>query len=284
MSSSSGSSAERLFLACQRLVPQHALSRGFGTLADSRSRWLKNLLIRTFVRVYDVNLEEAARPSFHDYVSFNDFFTRELKADVRPLAGTDTTTAVCPADGVISQAGRIERGRLMQAKGHSYSLAALLGETSEDFDGGVFATIYLAPRDYHRVHLPVSGRLSRTRTIPGALFSVNALTEAHIEGLFARNERLVCYFETAFGTMAVVLVGAMIVAGINTVWTGPASPYQAIVETSHNQDALPRGAEIGRFFLGSTVIVCLPPGRAALAAGLAPDVPVKTGQALMSLL
>ena len=284
MSSSPARGSSRLFVALQKLAPQHALSRAFGMLADSHSRWLKNLLIRTFARVYEVNLAEAARPSCHDYVSFNDFFTRELKPDARPLAGIDATTVVCPADGVISQAGTIEQGRLLQAKGHSYSLDALLGESGEAFNGGVFATIYLAPKDYHRVHLPASGRLSRTRTIPGTLFSVNARTEAHIEGLFARNERLVCFFETSFGPMAMVLVGAMIVAGIDTVWPGPASPYQAVLETSHDQEPLPRGAEIGRFFLGSTVIVCLPPGFAALDTGSTPDAPVKMGQALMSLL
>lgn len=276
-------SSNSLFVALQRLLPQHGLSRAVGVLAASQQKWLKRLQIRAFARLYQVDLAEAAQPAIDDYLSFNDFFTRSLKPGVRPLAGSDETTAVCPADGVISQAGSISQGRLLQAKGHDYSLDSLLGESSRSFDGGSFATIYLAPRDYHRVHLPVPGRLRRTRAIPGALFSVNATTEAQIDGLFARNERLVCYFDTTLGSMAVVLVGAMIVAGIETAWDGPASPYQTLQETRHELDRFNRGAEIGRFFLGSTVIVCLPPNSAELASGLTPGTPVRMGQALFRL-
>jgi len=286
MTRRSGRLRDRSFIALQRLVPQHGLSRLLGKLADTKAGWVRRPLVHAFTRAYGVNLEEADRPSLHEYGSFNDFFTRELKPGARPLAG-DGRTAICPADGVISQAGAIAAGRLLQAKGHSYSLEALLGESINlpglDYEGGTFATVYLAPRDYHRVHLPVAGRLIRTRSIPGALFSVNATTEAHIEGLFSRNERLVCHFDTAAGAMAVVLVGAMIVAGIDTVWKGPASPYTRVEETWHDEQPFARGAEIGRFFLGSTVIVCMQPGHAGLAPGIVAGSRVRMGQALFAL-
>jgi phosphatidylserine decarboxylase len=283
MTPSRGGRAESLFIALQRLLPQHGLSRLVGAVAEAH--WLRRPLIEVFSRVYGVDLSEAGRDSPSAYGSFNDFFTRELKAGARPLAG-DARTAVCPADGSVSQAGRIADGRLLQAKGHRYSLAALLGEPERSaarFEGGTFATIYLAPRDYHRVHLPIAGRLTHTRAIPGALYSVNATTEAGIEGLFARNERLVCRFETEAGGLVVVLIGAMIVAGIQTVWPGPASPYGRIEDTCHDGPSLARGAEIGRFFLGSTVIVCTEPGRATLAAGIGAGATVKMGQALFDL-
>ena len=253
-------------------------------MADCRVRWFRKLLIAAFARVYRVDLDEAAAADLDEFATFNEFFTRPLKTGARPLAGGEET-AICPADGAISQAGHIDSGRLLQAKGHAYSLEALLGGDGEflkadTFEGGTFATIYLAPRDYHRVHLPLAGSLLASRAVPGALYSVNATTEAHIEGLFARNERLICHFETAIGPMAVVLVGAMIVAGIETVWEGPSSPYSRLETTHHGGMAFRRGAEIGRFFLGSTVIVCLPPGRAQLSAGMEPGTPVRMGQAL----
>ena len=231
-----------------------------------------------------MDLSDALADDPGEFATFNEFFTRPLKPEARPLAGGEET-AICPADGVISQAGSIDAGRLLQAKGHRYPLEALLGGGGDflpahRFEGGTFATVYLAPRDYHRVHLPLAASLVASRAIPGALYSVNATTEAHIDGLFARNERLVCHFETTIGPMAVVLVGAMIVAGIGTVWEGPASPYTRMETTDHGRIAFPRGAEIGRFFLGSTVIVCLPPGGAELAPGVAPGMPVRMGQAL----
>lgn len=270
------------FAALQRLVPQHALSRAIGKLAAAEQTWVRKPFIHAFARAYDVSLEDAARGSLNDYASFNDFFTRELREEARPLAG-DEQVAVCPADGSVSQAGTIERGQLLQAKGHSYALEALLGESGTTFDGGSFATIYLAPRDYHRVHLPIAGTLVRCLAIPGELYSVNALTEAHIDGLFARNERLVCHFQTAAGPMTLVLVGAMIVAGIDTAWGGPISPYQRLEAFSYESLPFSRGAEIGRFFLGSTVIVCLPRGVAQLASGIRHGARVKMGQALFHL-
>jgi phosphatidylserine decarboxylase len=275
------------FAALQRLLPQHALSRFGGTLAGSTIPWLSRLLIRNFNRVYQVNLEEAQRGSLDDYESFNDFFTRALQPQARPLPA-DPLLAVSPADGMVSQAGIIERGRLLQAKGHSYALAALAGAECPNFDGGSFATIYLAPRDYHRVHSPVTGRLVQTRAIPGALYSVNATTESSIEGLFARNERLVCEFDSNHGRVLVVLVGAMIVASIETVWAGPDSPYRQLQVTRYDSSAnaphnYSRGAEIGRFLLGSTVIVCFERDRAQLHPEIHRGHPIRMGEAIASL-
>lgn len=266
----------------QRLLPQHGMSRLAGSLSRSELPWLKRALIRLFTSLYDVNMSEAARPRLEDYLSFNDFFTRALKPTARPLPG-DPLVAVSPADGHISQAGRIEAGRLLQAKGNAYDLDALIGERADHFDGGTFATVYLAPRDYHRVHLPLAGRLHSSRAIPGALFSVNAATEAEIPSLFVRNERLVCRFVTDHGELLVILVGALIVASIETVWGGPSSPYQRIEATTHDGPTFKRGAEIGRFLVGSTVIVCMQPGRAKLASGIRTGASVRMGQPLLSL-
>ena len=174
------------FAALQRLIPQHTLSRLIGHLAKSEVPWIKRGFIHGFARAYDISLNEAACDSLDDYDSFNDFFTRALRDDARPVV-EDPNAIVCPADGSISQAGRIERGNLLQAKGHTYTLSALLGESDPKFDGGNFFTVYLAPHNYHRVHLPATGTLTHTTAIPGALFSVNALTEASVESLFARN-------------------------------------------------------------------------------------------------
>lgn len=275
------------FIALQQLLPQHALSRFGGRLASSTDPRLSRLLIRNFARVYDINLDEAERESLDDYSSFNDFFTRALKPDARPLP-TDPLAVVSPADGAVSQAGIIQRGRILQAKGHTYSVESLLGEAAVEFEGGSFATIYLAPSDYHRVHTPVRGRLVKTRAVPGALYSVNGRTEAAIEGLFARNERLVCEFATTHGRVMVVLVGAMIVASIETVWEGPSSPYQSEEVSRFDQpDQTPqfyaRGAEIGRFLLGSTAIICFERGRARLDPQLAPGRKVRMGEAIARL-
>jgi phosphatidylserine decarboxylase len=267
-----------MFTTLQKLAPQHALSRLAGRVASSESRRLKSLLIEQFAKVYNVNLDEAERKDFNQYHSFNDFFTRSLEPGARPLADA-ADTLVCPADGAISQAGKIEGGQLIQAKGHTYSLTSLAGSLGEGLSDGDFCTIYLAPRDYHRVHLPFDGTLTATLAIPGALFSVNANTEANIVGLFARNERLVCRFETHFGPMLVILVGAMIVASIATDWEGPHSPYQH-EDLSHYHLVYERGDEIGRFLLGSTVICCFPPGAVALGKDIRAGLSVKMGQAL----
>lgn len=267
------------FLQLQRVLPQHALSRLIGRLASSGSTVLSRCLIEAFRRVYRVQLDEAARQSPRDYMSFNDFFTRELKPGVRRRGAPGEL--VSPADGQLSQFGTVRGGTLLQAKGKPYSCAELLGDAglAALLDGGWFATVYLAPADYHRVHLPCAGTLKRTVEVPGELYSVNAATEAGINNLFCRNERLVCEFETASGPMALVLVGALIVASIQTAWDGPESPYR---ERRHRHYALafPQGAEIGRFLLGSTVIVVAPPGAADPIPSLRPGQRVQVGEVL----
>ncbi len=248
-----------LFAILQRLLPQHGLSRLAGRLAESRVPWFRRTLIHGFARYYRVDMSEAERPVLDDYDCFNDFFTRRLARDARPLDG-DPRSLVSPADGIVSQAGTLHGDRLLQAKGTTYRLESLLGESAPSFRDGSFVTIYLAPRDYHRVHAPADGTLTATTAIPGQLFSVNARTETAVSNLFCRNERLVCRFQTRHGQMMVVLVGALIVASIETVWGGPPSPYSRTVRQCHGQ-AFRRGTEIGRFLLGSTVIVCCEPGR-----------------------
>jgi phosphatidylserine decarboxylase len=267
-----------LFALLQRLLPQHGLSRLAGRLASARAGWLRRPLIRGFARLYEVDMSEAERPSLDDYATFNDFFTRALRPGARPL-DPDPATLLSPADGVISQAGTLHDGLLLQAKGNSYRLESLIGEPAESFHGGSFVTIYLAPRDYHRVHLPAGGTLVETAAIPGKLFSVNARTEAAVSDLFCRNERLVCRFATRHGDVLVVLVGALIVASIETVWGGPPSPYGREQRDRWNLE-LPRGAEIGRFLLGSTVIVCCEPGRLRLDQSARRGQVVRMGQRL----
>ncbi|NIP13820.1 MAG: phosphatidylserine decarboxylase [Pseudomonadales bacterium] len=266
------------FAALQRLLPQHELSRLIGSLAKSEVTWIRKPFIHGFARAYGVSLDEAECQQLNDFLCFNDFFTRALRQDARPLA-QDPAAVLCPADGTVSQTGLIEDGQLLQAKGHRYSLHSLTGETDRAFEGGTFATVYLAPSDYHRVHLPADGTLLATTSIPGALFSVNAQTETTVEGLFARNERLVCRFRTDHGQMLVVLVGALIVASIETVWAGPESPYEAVTSTAYNEVLL-RGAEIGRFLLGSTVIVCFEPGRMELLPHVQAGARVRMGEAI----
>jgi phosphatidylserine decarboxylase len=269
------------FVALQKAVPQHGLSRLAGMLAASEQPLIKRTFIQRFAKVYDVNMAEAECDNLADFGSFNDFFTRALKPDVRPLAD-GASTVVCPADGAVSQIGDIKQGTLLQAKGHRYSLNGLAGSLSSGFEGGSFCTVYLAPKDYHRIHLPCAGTLTDSLAIPGALFSVNQKTEAGIEGLFLRNERLVCRFETAFGPMLVILVGAMIVASIETVWGGPQSPYGTEQHTEHNE-SFEKGAEIGRFLLGSTVICCFPHDSVNLDDSWQAGTPVRMGQLMAQM-
>jgi phosphatidylserine decarboxylase len=266
------------FVRLQKVLPQHLISRAVGGLAASES-WVRGPLIRTFARVYGIDMAEAARPDLTSYSSFNDFFTRSLTAEARPIDAT-LNSVVSPADGVVSQAGIIEHGQLLQAKGIRYSFSELADAcASATFEGGAFATIYLSPSDYHRVHLPLAGRLTRTVSIPGRLFSVNATTEAGVEGLFAVNERLVMEFETASGPMLVVMVGAMIVASIETVWDGPRSPYREKQVTVHDQ-MFEKGAEIGRFLLGSSVVLAFEPGHVQLDPELTTGSVVRMGQSI----
>ena len=266
------------FAMLQQALPKHALSRALGALAASERPAVAQPFIRAFAAAYRIDLGEAERTSFKDYRSFNDFFTRALRANARPLP-SDPDAIVCPADGTVSQAGTLVDGQLLQAKGQRYPLDRLLGRAAPRYAGGDFATIYLAPSNYHRVHLPIAGELQRTTALPGALFSVNARTEAHVRELFCRNERLVCEFETALGGLVVVLVGALIVASIETVWGGTRSPYRQRVDQSWSL-TLPRGAEIGRFLLGSTVIVCTEPGRMRLDPALTAGRVVRMGEAI----
>lgn len=264
-----------LFIALQKLVPQHGLSRLAGRFAQSEVPWIKQLFINQFAKAYGISLAEAEREQLDDYRNFNDFFTRALKPDARPIA-QDPFTIVSPADGSVSQAGMIRSGELMQAKGHNYSLNSLAGQLGQDFENGTFCTIYLAPSDYHRVHLPFSGTLTDTLAVPGELFSVNAHTTRSIEGLFARNERIVCRFDTQFGPMLVILVGAMIVASIETDWLGPTSPYTQLEHNTHHL-VYERGDEIGRFLLGSTVICCFPRGVMNLTPNMTAEATVRMG-------
>lgn len=248
-----------LFVALQRLLPKHALSRLIAKAAESKNLRLKNWLIERAIKAFDINIDEAASSDINDYENFNSFFTRALKDGVRPI-DADSNTIVSPADGSVSQAGPINHHRIIQAKGSDYSASRLLGnsEQAKSYDNGSFATIYLSPRDYHRVHIPAAGKLLSTRYIPGDLFSVNDQTAQALPNLFARNERLVCEFESEIGNFAVVFVGAMLVAGIETVWGGFETPGPgAVRETDFSDQSLSfmKGDEIGRFKFGSTVIL-----------------------------
>lgn len=247
-----------LFAHAQEFTPKQALSKFAGRLAQSQRAYLKTPLIYAFAKAYDIRLDEYQRKHWSDYASFNDFFTRELQANTRPIDPRPDWIC-CPADGVLSECGDIHEGKLIQAKGRTYSLAQLLAdyESAKQCEGGSFATIYLAPSNYHRVHMPFEGVLTHTRYVPGELFSVNHATAAHIPDLFARNERLVCTFDTKFGQAFVVLVGAMIVAGIECVATGRFERTDRLQSQVHHLP-LKKGDELGRFYLGSTAIVVLP--------------------------
>lgn len=274
-----------LFLLLQQILPQHLLSRVVGRLAECRLPWLKNLLIRRFIAAYGVNMQEAAQEAPEAYANFNDFFTRALKPGLR-LLPDDTAAIVCPADGAISAIGRIEADSIFQAKGKSFSLQALIGGDDswvQRFRNGSFATVYLSPKDYHRVHMPAGGLLREFIYIPGELYSVNQTTAENIDGLFARNERAVCLFDTDAGPMAVILVGAMIVAGIETVFAGHVAPAGRELRRTHYVDLaqpvrLERGAELGRFKLGSTAIVLFGEGAVDWDASLQTGSATRMGQ------
>lgn len=245
----------------QYLLPQHLLSNLLSKLTHSENHFIKNLFIKLIIRVYKVNMQEAKLMDLADYVSFNQFFTRELKAGLRPIA-KQSNAIVSPADGQISQLGSILDDRIFQAKNHNFSVAELLGgdnQLAENFANGNFATIYLSPKDYHRLHMPIAGRLIKMIHIPGRLFSVNTTTTNTVPNLFARNERVVCVFETKIGLMALVLVGAIFVSSIETVWQGVVTPptTKCIRNWDYANDniELDKGDEMGRFNMGSTIIV-----------------------------
>ena len=274
-----------LVTALTYVLPHRALSTTARALAYSRTPWVKQWLIDTVTRKFGVNLSEAAEPDPTAYPTFNAFFTRELKPGAR-VADGDPRSLLMPADGRISQCGPIQDGRIFQAKGQSFTAAELLGDAdaAAPFNQGLFATVYLSPKDYHRVHMPWTGRLRETVHVPGRLFSVGPAAVRNVPRLFARNERLVCHFDTDFGPMALVMVGALLVSGVETVWSGVEIPrYGDMVTTKDYRGAditLERFAEMARFNYGSTVIVLLPPGVAELAAGLGAETPVRLGERL----
>lgn len=270
-----------LFTTIQQIVPQQKLSKIAGRLAASRHPVVKRTFIRSFAKAYGVSLEDYERQSFNAYESFNDFFTRELKDDAREIDGT-AHGIVSPADGVISQLGQLHDHKLLQAKNRHYDIGQLLANSEDGsyFADGSFATVYLAPSNYHRVHMPFAGTLTTTRYVPGTLFSVNNSTAANVPDLFARNERLVCMFDTEYGKAAVVMVGAMIVAGIETVATGKIERTNNIQEANHNMH-LKQGDELGRFYLGSTAIVVLPKAaKTSWQNSMTADTAVQMGQLL----
>jgi phosphatidylserine decarboxylase len=248
----------------QYLLPKQALTVLAGRVAGAQGGRFTSRLIRWFVQRYDVNMEEALNPDMASYPSFNEFFTRALCEGARPLADADF---ICPVDGAISQFGIIEHDQIFQAKGHRYSTTALVGGDSAlaaRFEHGSFATLYLSPRDYHRIHMPCDGRLMRMIYVPGALFSVNPTTARGVPGLFARNERVVCVFESAHGPFVLTLVGATIVGSMATVWHGMVNPprSQTVREWRYDDQeiVLKKGEEMGRFLLGSTVVMLFPRG------------------------
>lgn len=233
-----------------------------GKVAGAKGGALTARLIKWFVRRYKVNMSEASNPDVSSYATFNDFFTRALRSDARPLVQADY---ICPVDGAISQFGKIENAQLFQAKGHTYSTTALVGgdaKLADQFQDGMFATLYLSPQDYHRIHMPCDGRLTRMIYVPGDLFSVNPVTARGVPGLFARNERVVCVFVSAHGPFVLTLVGATIVGSMATVWHGLINPPRSCEVREWNYDAknvtLKQGEEMGRFLLGSTVVMLFP--------------------------
>jgi phosphatidylserine decarboxylase len=278
--------AGRLFVWLQYLLPQHGLSRLVLRATRATSPWFKNWLIRGFLKLYPVDMTDAVEGDPYRFASFNEFFTRALKPDARPIAA-DPHAIACPVDGMISEAGSIDGDRLLQAKGRRYRLSELLASQpwANRFEGGSFATIYLAPFNYHRVHIPLRGRLLETVYVPGRLFSVNAITASHVPRLFARNERVLTLFETAFGQFALVLVGALNVGSMATVWAGDVTPAARRVVTilPPQTVTLQKGAELGRFNMGSTVILLFQAGHARWDASVRAGARVSLGQSLGTL-
>lgn len=271
-------------------LPHHAISRMVHRLTRVTHRGLKDWAIRDFVRRFGVDMSEAAQPDLGAYEHFNAFFTRSLRAGVRPIASGAKDVA-CPVDGAVSQIGAIEGGRIFQAKGQSFTALELLGgdaQAAARFEGGSFATLYLSPRDYHRIHMPVDGSLTRMIHIPGRLFSVNPATTRTVPRLFARNERVACLFDTAAGPLALVMVGALNVASIETVWAGEVTPPQRPRVQSWDYETgkirLAKGEEAGRFNMGSTVVLLFAKGRIRWESDYQPASPVRLGRKLASII
>ncbi len=279
--------SDRLAVLPQYLLPKGALTNFAGRVAGAKGGAMTTRLIRWFVGRYDVNMDEALDPQIANYASFNEFFTRALRPDARPLAEADY---VCPVDGRISQFGPIRDDQIFQAKGHNFTTTALVGGDSAlaaQFQHGSFANLYLSPRDYHRIHMPCDGRLTRMIYIPGELFSVNPTTARGIPGLFARNERVVCVFDTAQGPFVMTLVGATIVGSMATVWHGVVNPPRAPAIRSWSYEeqniTLKKGEEMGRFLLGSTVVMLFPKDTLHFNPAWQPAGPVRLGEAMATL-
>lgn len=276
---------DRLFAALQYALPKHALSRAIYRLARSESPFVRNTFLRIFLNGYKVNMAEAVQPDAFAYRSFNDFFTRALKKEARPIAA-DPSLIVSPVDGTVSQIGEIEDHSILQAKGHRYCLDELLAgdqESIQAYRNGSFACIYLAPYNYHRIHVPYAGAIKGNLYVPGELFSVNAATARAVPRVFARNERLICDFETPLGRMAVILVGALFVGSIETVHCGEVNPPPRRRKTAVRIDTgigqrFAKGDELGRFNMGSTVVLLFQRGRIAWDEKLGPDTTVQLGR------
>jgi phosphatidylserine decarboxylase len=282
---------DKLFILSQYITPQLTVSRLAGRLADmDNTPAVKNRVVRWFIERYGVNMNEALEPDPEAYPSFNAFFTRALKPGLRPIDDR-ASVMVSPVDGAISQLGTVTNDRAFQAKGQSFSLTELLGgdpERAKEFEDGEFATIYLAPKDYHRIHMPLAGTLREMTYVPGKLFSVNPTTAEQVPNLFARNERVACVFDTEAGPMALVLVGAMIVGSMETTWAGIVAPDSRGVSTSsyrHLEKPIQfgKGDEMGRFRLGSTVVMVMPKGTVSWQSDQVAGKTVRMGQAFGSL-
>jgi phosphatidylserine decarboxylase len=276
--------SDRLAVLPQYLLPKRAMTVLAGWIAGAHGGRLTTWLIKSFVRRYGVNMAEAANSDPHSYSTFNEFFSRALKAGARPATSADLT---CPVDGAISQFGEIVGDQIFQAKGHHFSTAALVGgdaDLAAQFEGGSFATLYLSPKDYHRIHMPCDGRLRRMIYVPGELFSVNPTTARGVPGLFARNERVVCVFESVRGPFVMTLVGATIVGSMATVWHGVVSPPRGkeVREWRYDDQSvvLPQGQEMGRFLLGSTVVLLFPKGLLRFNPTWAPGQTIRLGEVM----
>ncbi|MDI1279075.1 archaetidylserine decarboxylase [Methylobacter sp.] len=275
---------EALTTLPQYVLPHHALSTMMSKLTHCENKTWKNLFIKQIIKHYGVNMDEAREPNINAYKSFNDFFTRELKPGVRPLS-SERNVIVCPADGAVSQAGDITEGQIFQAKGKSFTATDLLGGNearAEPFNNGIFTTIYLSPKDYHRLHMPLTGTLKEMVHIPGRLFSVNPATVNSVPELFARNERVAAIFDTEVGPMALVLVGAIFVSSVETVWHGVVTPpsITTVQNWQYGDDAptLKIGEEMGRFNMGSTIIVLFGKDKAQWDAEFKAEKTVKLGE------
>jgi phosphatidylserine decarboxylase len=284
--------SDRIKIALQYAMPKHAISRLVGKLAAAKMGWLTTKLINIFIKAYDINMSEAKLKNASDFATFNDFFTRELEEGARPIESDDSILCY-PVDGAISQQGDIVEGKLIQAKGFDYSLTSLLGgdaRTAAPFQKGKFSCIYLAPKDYHRIHMPMAATLREMIYVPGELFSVNPLTANNVPDLFARNERVVTIFDTEHGALAMVLVGATIVASIETTWAGTITPpagkdifrwqYPA---TGIDAITFKKGDEMGRFKLGSTVVSAFAPNMIEFTPSAEPETVTRLGEDYASL-